>query len=109
MAHTEQAIYFFTPTAENITKFETIDNELALQLHYYFTSQLVVIGSTNIKTNFIDPQTGEHILAKICTSYFCTGFDFEQEIHEFMMTFDDIHYFDNQQAAENFKNGIIGV
>lgn len=99
----EKAIYFFAPSAENITKFESIQNEILGFL--YFTTQLVVIGNTEIKTNFTDPIMGLPMLATIQKAYYCTSFDLSS-LHEFMMSFDDIHYFDNQEAAENFKNGI---
>ena len=100
----EKAIYFFAPTAENKTKFENIQNDILGFL--YFTTQLVVIGNTNIKTNFINPITQVPILATIQKAYYCTSFDLSS-FHDFIMTFDDVHYFDNQQSAENFKNGTI--
>jgi hypothetical protein len=99
----EKAIYFFAPTAGNIAKFESIQNEITGFM--YFTNQSVKIGNTEINTNFIDPITGLPILAIIQKAYFCTSFDLSS-YHDFMMTFDDVHYFDNQKAAENFKNGI---
>lgn len=103
----EQAIYFFAQTAENTAKFETIDTSVSIQVHYYFTNQVVVTGQTNIKTNFTNPITGLHELAKTMKSYFCTSFDFSQATHDFMMTFEDVNYFDTMAAAENFKNGIV--
>lgn len=98
-----KAIYFFLPTVANISKFESIQNDITGFL--YFTNQSVKIGKTEIKTNFIDPITREPMLAPIQKSYFCTSFDLSS-FHEFMMSFDDVHYFITQQEAENFKNGI---
>lgn len=100
----EKAIYFFAPTAINIANFESIQNDILGFL--YFTTQLVVIGNTKIKTNSTAPITGEPILATIQKAYFCTSFDLGS-YHDFMMTFEDVHYFDNQQAALNFINGIV--
>ncbi len=100
-----KTIYFFAPTAENISKFESIQNQFTGFL--YFTTQLVKIGDTNIKTNFLDPITGQQILATVGKSYYCTSFDYDNKIHELIMSFDDVHYFSTQQDAENFKNGII--
>lgn len=98
-----KAIYFFAPTSENIANFESIQNDIKGFL--YFTNQSVKIGDTNIKTNFIDPITGLAMLATIQKTYFCTSFDLSS-YHALIMTFYDVHYFDNQQDAENFKNGI---
>ncbi len=98
-----KAIYFFDVTDSNITKFESIQDSLVGFM--YFTVQLVKSGMTNIKTNFTDPITGQPILAPIQSAMYCTSFDLG-EFHDFMLTFDNIHYFDNQQDAENFVNGI---
>ncbi len=102
MAH---EIYFFAPTAENIEKFESIQD--SIEEFLYFTNQSVKIGDTNIKTNFTNPETGQPVLSTIQKAYFCTSFHPTEEQKEFMLTFDDVHCFDNQQEAENFKNGII--
>ncbi len=99
----EKAIYFFAPTAGNIESFEGIQNDITGFL--YFTNQSVKIGNTEIKTNYTDPITQQPILATIQKAYFCTSFDLSS-YHDFIMTFDDVHYFTNQQDAENFKNGI---
>lgn len=99
-----KAIYFFAQTAANIANFENIQD--AIQGFLYFTTQLVKKGNTQIKTNFINPVTGEPILAIIQEAYFCTSFDLDS-FHNELMKFDDVHYFDNQQDAENFKNGIV--
>lgn len=101
----EKAIYFFAPSAENISKFESIQNDILGFL--YFTTQLVKIGDTEIKTNFIDPITGQQILATVEKTYYCTSFDYDDKIHELIMSFDDVHYFSTQQEGENFKKGII--
>jgi hypothetical protein len=98
-----KAIYLFAPTAENITNFESIQNEITGFL--YFQNQSVKIGDTEIKTNFLNPVTQQPILASIQKIYFCTSFDLGS-YHDFVMTFDDVHYFTNNQDAENFINGI---
>lgn len=103
-----QSIYFFAPSNENIQKFETIQSDVNMQVGYSFTNQPVKIGETNILTNISSLMPPfERLTAIIQKQYFCAIFEFNQEIHDFMMTFDDVHYFDNQQSAENFKNGII--
>ena len=99
----EKSIYFFDVTDSNIAKFESIQDTITGFL--YFTVQLVKSGMTDIKTNFTNLQTGQPILAPIQSAMYCTSFDLG-EFHDFMMTFDNVHYFDNQQDAENFKNGI---
>jgi hypothetical protein len=104
----EQAIYFFKPSLENITKFESIQADVNMQVGYSFTNQSVKIGDTNILTNFTSPISPfERQKAIVQCMYYCTIFEFNQDSHNFMMTFEEVHYFDNQQEAENFVNGIV--
>ncbi len=100
----DKAIYFFAVTESNIANFESIQDEL--QGFTYFTVQLVKYGMTAIKTNFTEPFTNVPILAPMQKAMYCTSFDFNEDIHSLLLGFEDVHYFDNQQDAENFKNGI---
>lgn len=103
------AIYYFEPSTANIAKFESIQSQVNQQVGYFYQPHCCVTGHTNILTNITDPFTQEKQKATIQKAYFCTGFEFDQELHTFMLTFDDVHYFDNINAANDFKNGITNI